>query len=290
MRRILFIFTLLIIFLPFEGVKAACSGSDCCTISSGVVTAPDNDACMIQPSTYGITLYDKYLCTAAITAPTTSSNADLSNCVRTFQSSAGSVVRIEGISDQATFTDGTFTRPPPGVYTHGIMVFKNVFLVKLDIEFDTAVTGNKSGTGVYCHTVADTRYEDDGQAVICSATDGTAPGELGAGLASFDGRSSFTATAEATNLNGTGADMKAWLLDSDGNLAATRAESESGAKLMGQATFATPVVVTEMTSGFDMSFQINQGATIWDEDGGVGDYSIGVGSGPFMVIITPLNY
>ncbi len=31
-------------------------------------------------------------------------------------------------------------------------------------------------------------------------------------------------------------------------------------------TFATPVVVTELeTAGFDMSFQINQGATIWDE-------------------------
>ena len=45
-----------------------------------------------------------------------------------------------------------------------------------------------------------------------------------------------------------------------------------------------------MTQGFNMAFQINQGATIWDEDGGVGDYSIGVGSGPFMVIITPINY
>ena len=51
------------------------------------------------------------------------------------------------------------------------------------------------------------------------------------------------------------------------NVAATRAEAESGAKLMGQATFATPVVVTDLTSGFDMSFQINQGATIWDEGG-----------------------
>ena len=70
--------------------------------------------------------------------------------------------------------------------------------------------------------------------------------------------------------------MSAWLLDSSGNLAATRAEAEAGAKLMGQATFATPVVVTELTKGFDMSFQINQGATIWDEDGGVGAYSIGV--------------
>ena len=74
---------------------------------------------------------------------------------------------------KATFSDGTFTRPPPGVYTHGVMVFDNVFLVKLDIEFNTPVSGNKSGdSGVYCHTVEDTRYEDDGQAVINSCSDG----------------------------------------------------------------------------------------------------------------------
>ena len=40
---------------------------------------------------------------AAITAPTLNSNADLSNCVRTFESSAGAVVRITSTSDQATF-------------------------------------------------------------------------------------------------------------------------------------------------------------------------------------------
>ena len=74
--------------------------------------------------------------------------------------------------------------------------------------------GNNSGTGVYCHTVAATRYEDDGQAVTCSATDGTEARELGAGLASFAGRDSFLASASASNINGTGADMSAWLLDS----------------------------------------------------------------------------
>ena len=290
MKRILFTLILLITFLPTENIKAACSGAGCCTITSGVVSVPDNDSCAIQPSTYGITLYDKYLCTAAITAPTVNANADLSNCVRTFQSTTGSVVRIVGTSDQATFSDGTFTRPAPGVYTHGVMVFKNVFLVKLDLEFNTAVTGNNSGTGVYCHTVGATRYEDDGQSLTCSATDGTTPGELGAGLASFAGRDSFLSSASASNINGTGTDMAAWLLDSSGNLAASRAESEAGAKLMGQVTFATPVVVTEMTSGFNMSFQINQGATIWDEDGDVGSYSIGAGSGPFIVVVTPINY
>ena len=56
------------------------------------------------------------------------------------------------------------------------------------------------------------------------------------------------ATAEATNLNGTGADMKAWLIDSDGNLAESRTEAETGAKLLGEAKFATPVVVTESDS------------------------------------------
>ena len=290
MKRILSTLTLLVIFLPFDGVRAACVGSDCCTITAGVVSVPDNNACMIQPSTYGITLYDKYLCTGPITAPSLEQNADLSNCVRTFESSAGSVVRITSTSDQATFSDGTFTRPPPGVYTHGVMVFKNVFLIKLDVEFDDIVTGNNGGEGLYCHTVAATRYEDDGLAVTCSATDGTSPGELGAGLASFDGREVFEATAEATNLNGTGNDMNAWLLNSSGNLASTREEAEAGAKLMGQATFASPVVVTELTSGFNMAFQINQGATIWDEDGAPGSASIGVGSGPFMVIITPTNY
>jgi len=290
MKRILSTLTLLFVFLPFDGVRAACVGSDCCTITAGVVSVPDNNACMIQPSTYGITLYDKYLCTEEITAPSLEANADLSNCVRTFESSAGSVVRITSTSDQATFSDGTFTRPPPGVYTHGVMVFKNVFLIKLDVEFDSVVDGNNGGEGVYCHTENATRYEDDGLAVTCSATDGTSPGELGAGLASFDGREVFEATAEATNLNGTGNDMNAWLLNSSGNLASTREEAEAGAKLMGQATFATPVVVTELTSGFNMAFQINQGATIWDEDGAPGSASIGVGSGPFMVIITPTNY
>ena len=105
--------------------------SDCCTISSGVVVAaPDNDAVEVQPSTYGITLYDKYLCTSeAITGPTTSSaNADLTNCVRTFQSTAGSVVSSTDVHLKSyILLDGTFTRPPPGVYTHGVWCILIIF-------------------------------------------------------------------------------------------------------------------------------------------------------------------
>ena len=156
-----------------------------------------------------------------------------------------------------------------GVYTHGVMVIKNVFLVKLDLEFDTwVVLVIIQMEQVFIVTQKTTRYEDDGQ--CCDSvqlTDGTAAWyELGSWFSIICRSDKISFQAEATNLNGTGADMKAWLLDSDGNLATTRAEAEAGAKLMGQATFATPVVVTEMTSGFNMAFQINQGATIWDEE------------------------
>ena len=72
--------------LPFGSMaNTACSGSDCCTISSGVVTATIMMHVRYNHQPYGITIYDKYLCTSAITEPTTSSaNADLTNCVRTF--------------------------------------------------------------------------------------------------------------------------------------------------------------------------------------------------------------
>ena len=40
MRKIFYMLILLISFLPLKNVKAACSGAGCCTITSGVVTAP----------------------------------------------------------------------------------------------------------------------------------------------------------------------------------------------------------------------------------------------------------
>ena len=55
MKRIFYSLAILIMILPFGSVKAACSGSDCCTISSGVVTAPDNNA--VQDTTINIWHY-----------------------------------------------------------------------------------------------------------------------------------------------------------------------------------------------------------------------------------------
>ena len=290
----------LILLLALNPMKAnaACSGADCCVINAGVITLPAGGNCAILPDQYGVTVYEKYLCTSAPTAPTAASNVDLSNCVQTLSAPNGTTVRITE-STTATFTDGTFTRPPNGVYTHGVMLIKNVFLLKFAIQLDAPWDGTSGeldatagGQGVYCATIEANKYEDDGAMMKCSATPITA-GELGAGLSKFgnDGVNDlFTATA--TNLNNTGASITGYLLANTGNVATSTTEVKAYERLLGINLFAAPVVVTQQTSGFDMAFGVNQGATIWsngDSDvNGIED--IAGGSGPFQVIITPTNF
>ena len=284
---------LLFILNPLKAY-AACSGADCCAVNSGVVTLPSAGNCAILPDSYGITVYEKYLCTSAPTPPTTIANADLSMCVQTLAAPTGSTVRITE-STTANFTDGVFTRPPNGVYTHGVMLIKNVFLLKFSIELNAAwdgtggaASGDAGGSGVYCATLGVNKYEDEGLMMQCDTSPVTA-GELGAGLSNFGGGDM---TATATNLNNTGASISGYLLNSSGNLASNATQVKAYERLLGINTFATPVVVTPETAGFDMSFGINQGATIWSEGDtdANGVENIGGGSGPFQVIITPINF
>ena len=291
----------LLLFCIISPIKAyaACSGADCCAVSSGVTTLETGESCAILPDSYGITVYEKYLCTSEPTAPTSSANADLSMCSQTLSAPAGSTVRITE-STTGTFTDGTFTRPPNGVYTHGAVLIKNVFLLKFALELNTpwdgtggAASGTAGGNGIYCATLNVDKYEDEGLMMQCDSSPVTA-GELGAGLSKFDtddlGNPQFTATA--SNLNNSGASIAGYLLASTGNLATSTVEVKAYERLLGINTFAAPVIVTPQTSGFDMSFGINQGATIWDSgDGDSSGYNnIGGGSGPFQVIVTPTNY
>jgi len=167
----------LLLFCIISPIKAysACSGEDCCAVSSGVTTLPSASSCAILPDSYGITVYEKYLCTSEPTAPTSSANADLSMCFQTLSAPAGSTVRITE-STTGTFTDGTFTRPPNGVYTHGVVLIKNVFLLKFALELDTpwdgtggAASGTAGGNGVYCATLNVNKYEDEGLMMQCDS-------------------------------------------------------------------------------------------------------------------------
>ena len=274
--------------IPASNVYAACSGSDCCAVSSGVTTPPVADNCESEPDSYGITLFEKYLCTANPTVPASGSSYDLSvgtTCFQTFQSSSGSTIDISSTSTGSTFS-GTMTRPPNGVYTHGVMLLKSEFRIKQDLEFSTSVTADDSGSGKFCVTTSNTGDEDDGVSLNCAATDQTAEaGTFTATMTTFSGNcGSYEGTADATFTSGD--KIEAWLLNTDNELAANCTESAAKDRLFGVQTFATPVVVTKDTSGFNMAFGASSGSSIWQN----GDSSYSVGSGPFKVIITPTNY
>ena len=288
MRIVLTLFLASLVYLPVN-VHAACSGSSCCTVSAGVTTAPIEDTCEIEPASYGITLYEKYLCTGLPTVPAAGSAYALdvgTKCFQTFDSASGSTVDMSSSSTGVSF-DGTFTRPPNGVYTFGVMIIKNEFRIKADLELTTSITGDDGGTGKYCVSTANTGDEDDGNSLSCSASDGATPGTFTSKLTTFSGAcgESFTGSASFTF---TSTDViSAWLLDSDNELAESCTESATKATLFGLQTFATPVIITELTSGFNMAFGVSSGSSFW-QNGSGGDYSIG--SGPFKAIITPLNY
>ena len=256
-----------------EDSKAACAESSPGVISQAAALA----SCEDEPTSYGIVIYNVYLCTAAQTAPTTSSSIDLANCVETFSNSAGYFASVS--NGAAVNLSGTATLPPNGTYTHGIVKMDNTFALTASKQFQNSQTGQVSGSGVYCSTANGSGTAAAGSSPtntsICGASPVTA-GTFTETLTSFD--NPFTATATVNNVAGTGANITAYLVDTDQNLAANEAEVD---KLHGVVEFASSATVTSSTTNIDLSFNVGQGM-FHDDNGG----SMLFGSGPFQATIT----
>ena len=278
-----------LIYLLFLIVIAPLSSmANTCTVSSGITTV-DNDSCGSQPDSYGIRMYKMYLCTSAPTEPTTSSAAVLTDggCVLVLDGGTDGVrVDVTG-STKVNFTGATFTKPPAGVYTHGYMHIDNIFFIKQQRIFNEAKEGRVDGadSGIHCSTVSGTGNEVEGKSSTCGDSAITA-GTWGSILLDLDGGTAgLQATAEATNLNNTGSDIKGILIDANGHTAETAGEIDS---LEGFQTFGTPVVVGINLKSFDIAFGISEGSTIFQDSND--PPVVGFGSGPFQAVITPINH
>ena len=278
-----------LIYLLFLIVIAPLSSmANTCTVSSGITTV-DNDSCGSQPDSYGIRMYKMYLCTSAPTEPTTSSAAVLTDggCVLVLNGGTDGVrVDVTG-STKVNFTGATFTKPPAGVYTHGYMHIDNIFFIKQQRIFNEAKEGRVDGadSGIHCSTVSGTGNETEGKSSTCGDSAITA-GTWGSILLDLDGGTAgLQATAEATNLNNTGSDIKGILIDTNGHTAETAGEIDS---LEGFQTFGTPVVVGINLKSFDIAFGISEGSTIFQDSND--PPVVGFGSGPFQAVITPINH
>ena len=259
--------------------------AECAIDGSDVVTVTDNN-CSVQPASYGITMYQLYLCTSAPTAPTTSAAGVYTSCNLVLSLDSGSRVDMTGTGNAGSFPGATFTRPPPATYTHGYMLLDNVFYVKHAAKFNESKEGSKTGTdnGLFCGTEAGTGNESTGKSTTCGSSAITA-GEWGAQLTSFNGAASCVATVSVSNLGGTSNSITGVLQTSAGIRTADCSDVD---KLAGIQTFGTPIVITKDLKSFNVAFQVSEGMTIWEN--GATPPVINMGSGPFQAIITTTDY
>ena len=162
--RILAIFFMVFLFQSTSSFfEAKAADAACVVTADGYVdwgsmvdsTGASATVCQTEPVSITMYPYGLYICTAAPTAPTTTTAADLSDCFRMYEGDGTSAVELTSTS--VSRPAGTFTVPPAGVYTHAVLWAKNLMGVKNFVQVDTTVTGGASGasgTAGYCWTTS----------------------------------------------------------------------------------------------------------------------------------------
>ncbi|MDC3401224.1 hypothetical protein OAX33_04430 [Candidatus Pelagibacter ubique] len=163
-KRILTIFFMVFLFQSTSSFFEAKAADAACVVTSdgyldhgSMVDSDGASATVCQTEPVSITMYPYglYICTAAPTAPTTTTAADLSDCFRMYEGDGTSAVELTSTS--VSRPAGTFTVPPAGVYTHAVLWAKNLMGVKNFVQVDTTITGGASGasgTAGYCWTTS----------------------------------------------------------------------------------------------------------------------------------------
>ena len=158
--------------------------------------------CQTEPVSITMYPYGLYICTAAPTAPTTTTATDLSNCFRVYEGDGTSAVELTSTS--VSRPAGTFTVPPAGVYTHAVLWAKNLMGVKNFVQVDTTITGSvsgASGAAGYCWTTADLTTLNSAKAnATCGATVDTATyGTTYLDMECFDDACAYTGTNDVSD-------------------------------------------------------------------------------------------
>ena len=286
LKKIKYLFFTTLISLISINAIAACKGETCCSINSGVVTYPAFSRCHIEPDLYGIKIYKFYLCTSKPSTPTNNIQSNLSNagCTVVLESDSGSDVNLTQSTEAITFPNAIFSRPPAGIYTHGAMYISNTFRIKWSRQFNQSVKSDSSAsTGEYCSTTSGTGNIFAKQSLLCQSGSAPTAGIFNTLLDNF-GNDTIEMFDSYQNINGSGADINAYLVNSLNNLSGNGSDAT---RIFGIQTLATPVLISKNFKGLNISFAINKGSLIFQSGG---SSEIGASVGPFQTIITPLNY
>ena len=204
--RILAIFFMVFLFQSTSSFfEAKAADAALCTTGDGYVdwgsmvdsAGASATVCQTEPVSITMYPYGLYICTAAPTAPTTTTAADLSDCFRMYEGDGTSAVELTSTS--VSRPAGTFTVPPAGVYTHAVLWAKNLMGVKNFVQVDSDITGGAtgdSGDAGYCWTTSGLTTLNSALAnATCGATvDTTTYGTTLLDMECFDDACAYTGT------------------------------------------------------------------------------------------------
>ena len=209
--RILTIFFMVFLFQSTSSFfEAKAADAVCVTDGDGYVdwgsmvdsAGASATVCQTEPVSITMYPYGLYICTAAPTAPTTTTAADLSDCFRMYGGDGTSPVELTSTS--VSRPAGTFTVPPAGVYTHAVLWAKNLMGVKNFVQVDSDITGGAtgdSGDAGYCWTTSGLTTLNSALAnATCGATvDTTTYGTTLLDMECFDDVCAYTGTNDAND-------------------------------------------------------------------------------------------
>ena len=158
--------------------------------------------CQTEPVSITMYPYGLYICTAAPTAPTTTTAADLSDCFRMYEGDGTSPVELTSTSTSRPA--GTFTVPPAGVYTHAVLWANSLMGVKNFVQVDSDITGGASGasgTAGYCWTTSGlTTLNSARLNATCGATvDAATYGTTYIDMECFDDACAYASTTDVSD-------------------------------------------------------------------------------------------
>ena len=194
----------------------------------------DDDGCETQPDSQVITIHKISLCTSSPTAPTTSAIIDRSMCTEYFSNDAGALATVvKGVANGVT---GTITDIPSGNYTHALVelgtsfTYTSTFTFAENAKASDTDGNNASTTCVTKASSFDPQYNlsnvtNLAKSNITCADQAAVPITMVLSALDFD---SGTSTCDmALDYVGTNSTVPAFLVKSDGKLAATSCNATS---------------------------------------------------------------
>lgn len=261
-------YSLIFIFLALS-ISLTLEAAPCNTDGSGAITNISEN-CTSTPDTYIIHLYKSGLCNGI--DPSSESLPDINaNCFITYDSGVSplSVTVKDGVS--SALSSGTITKPPNGTYTHGFVLIRYDIDMQTSKTFSNTITASDTSTGNICWTK--TGIAGQGNYTSCAMSIGSqgfttthVDNLSGSGDCTAGGLPKFHCTYDESPYDLT----YAYLVTSSDAKATSSGEV---AKLLGFATFTTPVTVSDSSSAEIIQFRVTQGVTLDFSGGALNMYS-----------------